>query len=268
MTAAPLRDRAVVITGAAGGIGRALAHRFARAGARLGLLDCDLVPLDALAGELGERALAVATDVTSWEQCRSAVSLLHQKLGGIDVLINNAGITHVSPFADTDPAVLRRVMDVNFFGAVHCTRAALDAGFARGGMVVVVSSVAGFAPLAGRSGYAASKHALHGLFESVRAELRPRGVDVMLVCPGFTDTPIEAHALGADGERPRQARASVGRLASPDDVAEAIYRGVRRGRRLIVLTPVGKLSRLLSRFAPSLYERLMARRMLPPQPER
>ncbi len=182
--------------------------------------------------------------------------------GSIDILINNAGITHLSPFADTQVAVLRAVIDVNFFGAVHCTKAALDTLLERRGLVVVISSIAGFAPLAGRCGYAASKHALHGLFESLRVEMRARGLRVMLVCPGFTATNIGSNALGGDGLPARSARATVGKHAHPDQVADAIYRGVLRNRKLLVLSRVGKIALLLSRIWPTAYARLMERRLL------
>lgn len=257
-----MQGRVVVVTGAASGIGRALARRFAREGARLGLLDRDEAALSELAGELGPAAVALPCDVSSRKQCVRALAELERRLGGIDVLVNNAGITHLSRFAETDPDVLRAVLEVNFFGAVHCTQAALPALVRSRGLVVVLSSVAGFAPLAGRAGYAASKHALEGLFESIRAELAPDGVDVLIVRPGFTDTAIGAHALGADGAAPRGARTTTGRTATPESVAEAIFRAARVRRRRIVLTPVGRLSWWLWRLAPDLYQRLMARRML------
>jgi NAD(P)-dependent dehydrogenase (short-subunit alcohol dehydrogenase family) len=151
-----------VITGAAGGIGSALARRFARGGAHLGLLDRDLSGVQALAAALGGRAVPVHCDVTSWEDCQHAMQAVLNAFGGIDILINNAGISHLSRFAETDVSVFRTVMDINFFGAIHSSKAALAALVARRGLVVVISSVAGFSPLAGRSGYAASKHALHG----------------------------------------------------------------------------------------------------------
>jgi short-subunit dehydrogenase len=254
--------KVVVITGAASGIGRALAERFGRAGCRLGLLDRDQEGLDHLARYLSDRGAVVLSepcDVTRGADCQRAIGAVLSAYGRLDVLINNAGITHVSYFADTDVTVLRQVMEVNFFGALHCTKAALPALVAARGVIVAISSVAGFAPLAGRSGYAASKHALQGFFGSLRAELRASGVRVMLVCPGFTNTAIGAHALGGDGGPARQQRTTAGRQADPADVAEAVYRGVRHGRRLLVLSPVGKLAFLISRLSSNAYERLMAR---------
>ncbi len=248
----------VVVTGAAGGIGRALAHRFARAGSKVAVLDVDAGGAELVAADLrsgGADAIALACDVTSEEACHRAITAVIQRWGGVDVLINNAGVTQLGNFADTPPSLYRRVFDINIFGAIHCTQAALPSLKERRGAIVVLSSVAGLAPLYGRSGYSASKHALHGLFETLRCELDGSGVDVTMVCPGFTDTGIEQHALGS-GARP-----TVGKAASPADVADAIYGGVVARRRLLVLSTVGKLSWLIIRFAPALYDRLMLRRM-------
>ncbi|MDQ7054789.1 MAG: SDR family oxidoreductase [candidate division KSB1 bacterium] len=258
------RDKVVVITGAGGGLGSAMAKRFAEAGASLALLDIRLEAAQAVARELEplcRQALALACDVTDPEQCRQAIEAALQHFGRIDVLINNAGITHRSAFGETEVHVFRKVMDVNFFGALYCTRFALRALHESRGQIIVISSVAGFAPLYGRSGYAASKHALHGLFDSLRTELRGSGVHVMLVCPGFTDTGIEHRALDADGSITRHPRSTTGRVARPDEVAEAVFHAARRRKRLVVLSRVGKLSYWITRFWPLLYDRLMTRQL-------
>jgi NAD(P)-dependent dehydrogenase (short-subunit alcohol dehydrogenase family) len=255
----------VVVTGAASGIGRALAHRFAKGGARLGLLDRDPTPLPALVSELAElgvESLPLSCDVTRWQDCQTAIQSVLEHFGGIDILVNNAGITHLSRFSDTDVSVVRKVMEVNFFGAVHCTKAALPALVERRGLVIVTSSIAGFSPLAGRCGYSAAKHALHGFFESLRCETQMSGLRVMMVCPGFTDTAIGRNALGGDGGPPRATRTTAGKAADPNQVANAIYQGALRGRRMLVLSPVGKLAFAVSRLFPSVYERMMTRSML------
>jgi NAD(P)-dependent dehydrogenase (short-subunit alcohol dehydrogenase family) len=260
-----LRGRTVVITGAAGGIGAALARRFAREESRLALLDCDPAGVEALARELesaGAFALPLACDVTSLADCESAMKSVVSATGGIDVLVNNAGITHLGGFQDVEVDVLRRVMEVNFFGSVHCTKAALPALLDRRGQVIVLSSVAGFAPLATRAGYAASKHALHGFFDSLRAEHHRDGLRVMIVCPWFVDTRIGDHALGPDGAPAApQARSGVSALASPEQVADAIVGAAQKGRRLLLVPGRARLAYLVSRFAPALYERLMLRQL-------
>jgi len=256
----------VVVTGAASGIGAALARRFARAGCRLALLDRDETGARALAEELRGQAasvLAVACDVTSPEQCAAAIERACSAHGGIDVLINNAGVTALGRFRTTDVAVTRRVMEVNFFGAVHCTKAALPSLLERRGQIIILSSVAGFAPLAMRTGYAASKHALHGFFDSLRAEHERDGLRVLLVCPSFVDTQIGAHALGADG-RPAAAaaRSGVRGAIPPEQVAEAVFVASRTGRRLLLVPWQARVYYWMARLAPALFARLMARQTL------
>ncbi|MEZ4464869.1 MAG: SDR family oxidoreductase [bacterium] len=253
----------VVITGAAGGIGAALARRFADDGAAVALLDRDADGVERVASALrtvGHVALGLGCDITDRGAVDAAFARIHATLGPVTALINNAGLSQRSLFADTDPAVLRTVMEVNFFGAVHCTQAALPDLKATRGVVAAVSSVAGFAPLVGRTGYAASKHALHGLFDSLRAELVRDGVAVLLVCPAYVATGIDQRALDAHSARLGDAqKATIGRLATPEAVADAIARAVHARRRQVVLTPVGKLAWWLTRFAPALYEPLMRR---------
>ncbi len=257
-----MKAKTVVITGAAGGIGTTMARRFGREGARLGLLDLDPGRLDVLAAEmksLGIDAIPIVCDITDVEQCKRAIAEVTEAYGGVDVVINNAGLTHLSPFAETDITVYRTLMDVNVFGAVNVTQAALDSLLARRGTVVVMSSVAGFTPLAIRSGYSAAKHALHGLFDTMRAELEPQGLRVLVVCPGFTKTDMGSRALGADGGAVTHRRTTVGAQADPTDVADAIYQGVVKGRRLMVMSLVGKIAFVLWRVWPSFYQRLMMR---------
>jgi NAD(P)-dependent dehydrogenase (short-subunit alcohol dehydrogenase family) len=256
--------KVVVITGAAGGLGRALARSFAAAGARIAALDRDAAGAGALVAELrsqGQQALALECDVTGAAACGRAMAAVVAAWGRIDVLINNAGITHRSAYRRTDPAVTRRVMEVNFFGSVHCTRAALDALLESRGLIIVVSSVAGFAPLIARTGYAAAKHALHGFFESLRTELTDDGVGVLMVCPSFIDTGIDRNALGGDGLPARRAQQIVGGRAQADEVAADILHAARRGKHLLLPGRMAKLSWWVSRFAPSYYARAMARRL-------
>jgi NAD(P)-dependent dehydrogenase (short-subunit alcohol dehydrogenase family) len=254
--------KTVIITGAAGGLGRALALRFAAAGANVAALDRDPLALAAVVDQItasGQRAVALPCDVTQAANCAGAIAAARQMFGGIDLLVNNAGITHRSAFAGTDPAVIRRVMEVNFFGALHCTHATLEDLLARRGMVIAISSVAGFAPLVARTGYAASKHALHGFFDSLRSEVEPAGLKVMLVCPSFISTGIEKNALAGDGRPARHPQAIVGRRATPEAMADKIFRAAQREQRLLLPYRVSLASWWVSRLAPRLYERLMLR---------
>lgn len=257
--------KVVLITGGCAGIGRALAMRLAQAGARLAIFDLQQTELDSLVQHLRDHhnceALGVCCDVADAAAVTQAVALACERFGGIDVLINNAGITQRSTFAETELAVFQRIMAVNYFGAVHCTKAALPSLIARRGQIIVLSSLSGFAPLLYRSAYNASKHALHGLFETLRAELKGSGVNVMLVCPGFTATDLRKNALVGDGSMAQQPPLAIGTVASAQDVAEAIYRGALQRRRLLVLSNINWRARLLARFFPRLFERVLLPRL-------
>ncbi len=256
-------ERVVVVSGAGGGIGFALARRFAADGARVALLDIDGAAAERGAELLvreGHSARAFACDVTDPVAVRSAAASIHGHWGGIDVLVANAGISHRSLVERTELAVFQRVMAVNFFGAVNLTSASLGSVIERRGAIVAISSVAGLAPLVGRAGYAASKHALHGFFGSLRAEVRRHGVTVTLVCPSFVDSGIDAHALSGSGGNVVGAKQVVGKLIAPDDVARAVAEGVARRRELVLVGRVAVASRWLSVLVPRLYERSMLAR--------
>ncbi len=229
------------------------------------LLDLDQAALDSLAQHLRDHhnveVLALRCDVAEAAVVEAAVALAVEQFGGIDLLINNAGITHRSRFADTDLAVFQRIMQVNYFGALHCTRAALPSLLARRGQIVVLSSLSGFAPMLDRSAYNASKHALHGLFETLRLELAGSGVNVMLVCPGFTATDIRKKALVGDGSVTGQPIPFVGKVNAPQDTAEAIYRAAVRRKRLLIHSNVNWLARLLARLSPRLFEHWLVPRL-------
>ena len=227
-----LKDRVAVITGGSKGLGQGIGLAFAAAGAHVVPVSRTLEDLEAVSEEirsLGRRSIPVVADVTLDEPVE---------------------------------AMVRRVMEVNFFGAVNCTKAALPSLLERRGRIVVLSSVAGFAPLATRTGYSASKHALHGFFESLRAEHLQDGLGVTMVCPYFVNTAIGAHALGPHGEPAGEGqRTGVRGAIEPEQVADAILRGVRRGQDRVLVPSQARLAWWISRLAPSLYERLMARRV-------
>jgi NAD(P)-dependent dehydrogenase (short-subunit alcohol dehydrogenase family) len=263
MSHTPFKNKVVVITGAASGIGLALAHKFAREGACLALIDLDRVALELYENkfrEAGCQVMAVACDVTNQALCTSAIKEVIRNFGGIDVLVNNAGITQRSRFTDTQVEVFRKVMDVNFFGSLYCTKAAIDSLIERRGMIIVNESVAGLTPLLGRTGYSASKHALHGLFTSLRCELREEGVHVLIVCPGFIKTNLQTRALGGDGGVTERPQSRVGKQATPESAAAEIYRAAVMKKNLLILTLMGKLGYWVSRVAPILYEKMMTKK--------
>ena len=250
------KHKLVVITGATGGIGRALAWRFAKVGAKIVLLDLNEEQLSALSYQVeksGTDVTSMVCDITDQQRCEEVFQYLRESYGGIDVLINNAGISQYSRFADTQESVVRRLMEVNFFGALHCTQAALSSIIERKGMIITLSSVLGLVPSPFRSGYSASKHALHGLFESLRAELVNEDVHIMMACPGKTDTDIDKYILGGDGNMIQYYHSEEPK-ASPVDVADAIYQAARNKRRLVIYAKVNLFEKLLYRYFPSYYE--------------
>lgn len=257
-----VQNKVLVVTGGASGIGLATAWAFARNGAKIALVDRDRAMLDRAKEEFkgaGVEILPLICDVTHEAGCRESVDQVIAHFGGIDILFNNAGITQRGLFVHTKISVFERVMAVNFFGAVYMTKAALESLIQRQGMIIVNESIAGVAPLLGRTGYSASKHALHGLFTSLRCELAHKQVHVMIVCPGFVQTHLQDRALGWDGHIARHEQTRVGKSQTPEFVADQILKGARKRSPLIVLTGVGRLGYLISRFFPAWYERLMTR---------
>lgn len=255
-------NKVVMITGGASGIGHATALEFARAGAKIAMVDMDSAMLETRQQEFeaqGYPILTIPCDVTDEEACNQAVKTCLEKFDALDLLFNNAGITQRSLFENTKTSVIQKVMAVNFFGSLYMTKAALPQLIARKGLIIVNESVAGVSPLLGRCGYAASKHALHGFFTSLRCELKAKGVHVMIVCPGFIKTNLQTRALGGDGGIATREQTRIGKQQTPEFVAVKIRLGAQRNQAMMVFTFFGKLGVLISRLCPSLYERLMTR---------
>ena len=252
----------VVVSGAGGGLGAALCRAYAARGASVVALEPNANALQALLNTLpAERVLGLsgeAGDVTRVEACQQAAAAAVARFGRIDVVINNAGITQRSLFAEADLAQLRRVMEVNYLGAVQLTHAALPHLLQSRGVVAAVSSVAGFAPLLGRSAYSASKHALHGFFNTLRCELAPRGVAVCMASPSFIATGI---ATSGD-----TARVATGGESSPEAIAQAIITAIERRQPLLLPDRTSRMAWWLNKLAPSLYARTMTRRIAPEYP--
>ena len=254
--------KVALVTGAAGGLGRALCLNLADRGASVGLMDLNEPGLDELAEamrERGARTLVLAGDITDEATCHASVRRTIDELGGLDLLVNNAGLVQRSAFEETQAAVFRKVMDVNFYGSLYCTQAAIEQLKRARGQIITVSSIAGFAPLYGRTGYSASKHALHGLFDSLRAEMLEHKVAVLVACPGFIDTDFSNNALDADGSVTDHPQSTVGGKATPAQVASAIMEAASREKDILVLSRTGHITRLVNTLSQPLYTRLMVR---------
>lgn len=245
-------SQTVVVTGAAGGIGRAICREYADLGARVIGLDIDEAGLTSL----GSTVEQVALDITDPVATRQVVG----DLGPVDVLIHCAGITSLGPFTETPLAVFDRVLDVNVRAAVAVTGAALPGLIARRGRIGVLSSVAGFSPLLHRTAYSASKHALHGFFESLRAELVDVGVSVTLICPSFVQTGIEERAAHRSPGR-AGTWTTTGKVMSPERLAPLIRRALVKRKRLVLPSGTARSAYVLSRVSPTVYAQVMRRRI-------
>lgn len=248
-----------LVTGASSGIGRYLALELARQGSDLVLFARRQAELSQLADEikqLNRRAIVVAGDVTSAEDRQRALQAAEQELGGLDVLINNAGISAHGLFANASAERMRKIMEVNFFAAVELTRESLPllkAG--RKPLVVNVGSILGSRGIPFNTEYCASKFALHGWTEALRTELAPLGIDVLLAAPGTTDTEFFSHLIEKDVDLPWGAR----RGAKPSGVARAIVRAMRKGKRSVTPSISGRALLCLQGWAPGIVDRLMRR---------
>ena len=175
----------------------------------------------------------------------------------IDVLINNAGMSMRALFEEVDLAVLRRVMEVNFFGAVSATKACLPEIIKNKGSIIGISSIAGYRGLPGRTGYSSSKFALDGFLESLRTELLKKGVHVLTACPGFTATNIRKHSLTKDGSEQGESPRDEEKMMTAEACAEHIYHATIKRKRSLILTRQGRLTVFLNKWLPSLTDRLV-----------
>ena len=257
------RGSAVLLTGASSGIGRAMALQLAQSGARIALVARDSARLATVAEEcraLGGEALVVPADVAVEAECRAAVDAAVRAFGRLDVLVNNAGVTMWARFADLrDLAPLERIMRVNYLGSVWCTHAALPHLVASRGRIVAVSSLAGRTGVPMRSGYAASKHAMAGFFDTLRIELRDTGVSVTVAYPGFVRTETRERAFGADGQPLGASPVREGEVMSAEECARRILAAAVGREREVVMTARGRLGLWLKLVAPGLVDRIAAR---------
>lgn len=253
------QENVVVITGASSGIGRELAFALADQGAWLALAARDAEKLEEVAAECRRRdgkALVVPTDVAEQSQCENLIERTVGMYGRIDTLINNAGISMWARFDRLeDLAVIERVMQVNFFGSVYCTHHALPYLKESRGRIVGVSSLAGKTGLPTRTGYAASKHAMAGFFDTLRIELDDNGVSVTMIYPGFVSTGVGQRALGADGKPLGKSPQQNGNVMTAEACARLILKAVGRRRRELVMTLGGRVGQWLKLIAPDVVDR-------------
>jgi len=251
------QNKIVVITGGTDGIGKALVEQFLGLGATVSTCSRTEEKLSALKKEFeGKPLFTVTADVSKEEDCKNFIEQTLMKYEKIDILVNNAGISMRALFKDTELSTLKRVMDINFWGTVYCTKFALNSIIENKGTIVGVSSVAGYRGLPGRSGYSASKFAVNGWLEAIRTELLKTGVNVMWVCPGFTKSNIRNAALNKDAQPQKESPLEEEKLMTAEECAHHIIKAIKKRKRTLVLTFTGKETVYMNKLFPSLTDKL------------
>lgn len=253
------KDKVIIITGASSGIGLATARLFAGMGAKLSLAARSIDILESLASELTDdrsRILCIKTDVSVEEDCRRLIEETVRRFGKIDILINNAGISMRAPFLDVNMEVIKKLMNVNFWGTVYCTKYALPEILKSKGSIAGIISTAGYVAIPGRTGYVTSKYAIRGFLETLRIEHLNDGINILVFAPGYTASNVRNAALLADGSPQGYSPKDEGKLMSAEKVAEKLAYGLYRRKKEMILTALGYWDIWLYRRFPRLMDRV------------
>jgi short-subunit dehydrogenase len=251
------KNKTIVISGVARGIGKALAIQAAKMGMHISGLDLRQAELDDLAlmlEALNAQYHLEVLDIRNEAACKVFIQTTRKKLGAIDILINNAGITHIAPEHETSIAETKNLMDINFMGMVHLSHFALPDIVNEEGTIAGISSVAGYSPLIYRTTYAASKHAVFGYLASLRAELRDKNVQVLTICPSFVVTDLQEN-------QQQYFKNNTSEALTPEFVAKEIFEAIWKRNDLSLIGKTAKRVYCLNRFFPRIYEKIMLRKM-------
>ena len=251
------KGKTIAITGGSDGIGKAMVELFLAVGANVSTCARTEEKLQVLQSNNKDKPLlCIPADVSVYDDCKNFISKTIMHFGGIDVLINNAGISMRAELKDAEVDVFKKVMDINYLGTVYCTKLALASIIKSKGTIVGVSSIAGYRGLPGRSGYSASKFAVNGWLEAVRTELLDDGVNVMWVCPGFTKSNIRNAALNEMSEAQGESPLDETSLMTPEECARHILNAIEKRKRTLVLTLTGKRTVFMNKFFAAWTDRL------------
>jgi short-subunit dehydrogenase len=252
------KDKVVVVTGGTEGIGKAMVEILLAFGAKVATCGRNHDKIYALQAAYPSAPLhTMVADVSVENDCRRFMETTIKVYGGIDVLINNAGVSMRALLKESSVDVIKKVMDINFYGTVYCTKYALESIIERKGTIVGVSSIAGYRGLPGRGGYSASKFALQGWLEAIKTELMADGVHVMWVCPGFTTSNIRNAALNNQGQSHGETPMDEGKMMSAEECSKHILKAVEKKKRTLVLTFTGKRTVFMQKFFPKLADKLV-----------
>ncbi|MCR5326031.1 MAG: SDR family oxidoreductase [Bacteroidales bacterium] len=252
------KDKVIIVTGASSGIGLASARLFGSLGAKVVMAARSYDKLCSLAPSVApqERVLCVKCDVSEEADCRALVEAAVAAFGGIDILVNNAGLSMRAMFKDLDLKVIHKLMDVNFWGTVNCTKYALPYLLERKGQVVGVISIAGYSALPARTGYSSSKYAIRGFLDTLRIEHMKDGLGVLVFAPGYTSSNVRNAALTADGSAQGETPLDEDKLMSAEECARHLARGLARRKSQVILTGLGKATVWAHRLFPRLTDKL------------
>ncbi len=252
------KNKVVAITGGSEGIGKALVELLLPMGAKVATCARNQDKLyDMQVRHTTLPLHCVVADVSNYNDCQLFIESTIKQFGGIDILINNAGISMRGLFKDAEVDVFRKLMDINFFGSLYCAKLALPSIIERKGTIAGISSIAGYRGLPGRSGYSASKFALNGWMEAIRTELMEDDVNVMWISPGFTRSNIRRTALNSKGEIQGESPLNESQLMSAEKCAGHILKAIENRQRSLVLSYQGKQTLFINKFFPKWADKLV-----------
>ena len=254
-----MHKKVVIITGASSGIGKALAYKFAQENWNIVIAARRFERLKLIEESIkNTEVFSVETDITKEEDCKHLIEKSCKRFGRIDVLINNAGISMRAGFQEVEIDVLRKVMDVNYWGTVYCTKYALPELIKNNGSLVGVISVGGYVGLPGRTGYSASKFAVRGFLDTIRIDNLKSGLHVLIAAPGFTASEIRKTALTANGKQQGETPRNENKMMSAEECAIHIYKAIKKRKRKIILKAIeGKFTVFMAKLWADLVDRVL-----------
>ena len=255
-----MKDKVVIITGGSSGIGLAMAETFGSQGSKIMITGRKKEALDEAVTKLQQQNIEVVgfqSDVSKEEDNKAMAEEAIKHFGRIDILINNAGISMRALFSELDLSIVKKVMDINFYGALYATKYCLPEIEKNQGSVVGISSIAGYRGLPGRTGYSASKFALQGFLEVLRTEMLKKNVHVLTACPGFTASNIRKSSLTADGSHQGESPRAEDKMMTAEECAMHIYKATKKRKKFLTLTTQGKLTVFLNKWAPGFMDKMV-----------
>lgn len=259
------KEKVVIITGGSSGIGFAIAEEFIRRNAKIVISGRDAQKLDKAVitlQKINQDVLGIVSDVSVEDDCKRLIDQTIERFGKIDILINNAGISMRASFINTDLSVIKKLIDINFWGTVYCTKYALPHILHTKGSIVGIISIAGHVGLPGRTGYSASKFAVRGFLDTLRCETTGSGIHILVAAPGFTASNIRSAALTANGTPQGSTPRDESKMMPPNIAAQKIINAIVKRKNSLVLTFwEGKFTVFLNKFFPQFVSKLAYKHM-------